>query len=219
MEKTMSCPKCNYSSSTEEFNVCPKCGVIVKKYFETQGMRLRMEEERLKKRRQAEEQKMITSWGKILWGTDRLSQFIRVVIALLLSAVVFAVYLELTMSRKADRPENIVYEGEKESNSSNTQLSSLEDSINFLLKKFPEFILDARDDGASVSIKLKDSFWYNLTYSQRQQFADRTLDVIYASGDVKKILYIQDEHSRVVAEQHLEKVGPGLIRQPYMDLK
>lgn len=129
---------------------------------------------------------------------------------------------ELSELRDKIKQEQISPKSTQEQPTTNLQekqLYSLEDSINFLLKKFPEVILDVRDDGASVYIKLKDSFWYNLTSSQRQRLADRLLDGIYASGDVKKILYIQDEHSRVVAEQHLEKVGPGLILQPYMDLK
>lgn len=100
-------------------------------------------------------------------------------------------------------------------------LNSLEASINYLSK--PKFsrngILNVTDDGAAVYITIEDSFWYNLTTSQKQQLADRLLDVIYASGDVKRILYLKDEHSRVIAEQHKEKIGIGLTLSPYMDLK
>ncbi len=34
MEKTSTCPKCNYVSPDEEFTLCPKCGIIIKKYLE-----------------------------------------------------------------------------------------------------------------------------------------------------------------------------------------
>lgn len=34
MEKTSTCPKCNYVSTDEEFNLCPKCGIVIKKYYE-----------------------------------------------------------------------------------------------------------------------------------------------------------------------------------------
>jgi hypothetical protein len=100
-------------------------------------------------------------------------------------------------------------------------LNSLEASINYLSKsKFSRNgILNVTDDGAAVYITIEDSFWYNLTTSQKQQLADRLLDVIYASGDVKRILYLKDERSRVIAEQHKEKVGIGLTLSPYMDLK
>jgi hypothetical protein len=98
-------------------------------------------------------------------------------------------------------------------------LNSLEASINYLSKpKFSQMISFVRDDGNAVYITIKDSFWYNLTSSQQKQVADRMLDVIYASGDVKRILYLKDEHSRVIAEQHKEKVGVGLTLSPYMDL-
>ena len=100
-------------------------------------------------------------------------------------------------------------------------LNSLEASIKYLSK--PKFsqngILNVADDGAAVYITIEDSFWYNLTTSQKQQLANRLLDVIYASGDVKRILYLKGEHSRVIAEQHKEEVGVGLALSPYMDLK
>lgn len=100
-------------------------------------------------------------------------------------------------------------------------LSSLEASINYLSQpKFAQMISSVKDKGG-VYITVRDSFWYNLTTSQQKQFADRMLDIIYASGDVGKHVYIKDEHTRVVAEQHTEKmpVGIGLIPYPYMDLK
>jgi cation transport ATPase len=59
MEKSKTCPKCAYSSVDEEFSICPKCGVIVKKYYETQDVRLKMEKERANKKQDEEEQERI----------------------------------------------------------------------------------------------------------------------------------------------------------------
>lgn len=33
MKRTSSCPKCNYVSLDAEFELCPKCGIIIEKYF------------------------------------------------------------------------------------------------------------------------------------------------------------------------------------------
>ncbi len=130
---------------------------------------------------------------------------------------------ELSMARDKIKQEQILPESTQEQstiNSYSKQLSSLEESINFLSQpNFSQMIIFVRDDGNAVYITIKDSFWYNLTTSQQKQLADRMLDIIYASGDVTRHLYIKDEHSRVVAEQHKEKIGVGLTLGPYMDLK
>ena len=56
MEKTANCPKCNYVSADEEFSLCPKCGIIIKKYYETLEARQELEAQRLKRKQEAEEE-------------------------------------------------------------------------------------------------------------------------------------------------------------------
>lgn len=51
MEKTSNCPKCNYVSTDEEFSVCPKCGIIIKKYYDTLATRQKLEAERLERKK------------------------------------------------------------------------------------------------------------------------------------------------------------------------
>lgn len=55
MEKTSKCPKCNYISTDEEFTVCPKCGIIIKKYYETLETRQKIEAGRLERKQKEEE--------------------------------------------------------------------------------------------------------------------------------------------------------------------
>ena len=99
-------------------------------------------------------------------------------------------------------------------------LDSLEASIKYLSKpKFSQIVNSVRDDGSAVYITIEDSIWYNITASQKQQLANRMLDVIYASGDVKRILYLKDEHSRVIAEQSRENIGGISMLRPYMNLR
>lgn len=45
MEKSSSCPKCNYVSTTEEFSLCPKCGIIIKRYHESLEKKIKVEDE------------------------------------------------------------------------------------------------------------------------------------------------------------------------------
>jgi len=162
-------------------------------------------------------------WKKFLWGTDKLSRFLRAITALLLFLGIFSLFLEwrIKYGEKTSRLDTEPYKAPLDSQKK--QLYSFEDSKYFLLKKFPEIILGIEDRGGSVYITIKDSFWYNKTMSQRQMFADRLLDVIYASGDVKRTIYLQDQRSRTIAKQRIERVKvPGmdvLERQPYMDLQ
>lgn len=53
MEKTSNCPKCNYVSADEEFSLCPKCGIIIKKYYERLEARQKLE---AKREKEAEEE-------------------------------------------------------------------------------------------------------------------------------------------------------------------
>lgn len=46
-ENSIICPKCGYSSRSKEFSTCPKCGVIIKKYFEVQRKRFKNTPEQL----------------------------------------------------------------------------------------------------------------------------------------------------------------------------
>jgi hypothetical protein len=59
MESSLTCPKCAFSSGGTEFTVCPKCGIIIKKYFETQQKRQRLEEERRQKRELTREEEAV----------------------------------------------------------------------------------------------------------------------------------------------------------------
>lgn len=111
---------------------------------------------------------------------------------------------ELSELRDETVPKGLSQKSSQKQSSENLntkQLNSIDDSINFLLGKFPDIILGIKDYGSSVHITVSDSFWYNLTTSQRQIFTDRLLDVLYASGNVNRILYVQDEGSHVVAKR------------------
>lgn len=54
METTATCPKCNYSTD-DKFSICPKCGIIVKKFYETLEARQQLERERLERKNREEQ--------------------------------------------------------------------------------------------------------------------------------------------------------------------
>lgn len=48
MGNTTFCPKCNYYSADEDFNICPECGVIIEKHFAKLEERQKIGAEELK---------------------------------------------------------------------------------------------------------------------------------------------------------------------------
>lgn len=52
MGNTTFCPKCNYYSADEDFNICPECGVIIEKHYSTLEERQKVEAEKLKNEKQ-----------------------------------------------------------------------------------------------------------------------------------------------------------------------
>lgn len=77
MEKTATCPKCNYVSPDAEFTLCPKCGIIIKKYYETLETRQTLEAERLERKKKAEEEAKLKAAQEATLREQKLQEEIR----------------------------------------------------------------------------------------------------------------------------------------------